>query len=110
MVDGALSGLFRLVLPERCSPCRQASTGPVCAACREDLPWNCHAYPSCARPQESGPGYLCASCPETPPPVDAGWSTFRYQPPIDLAVQGLKYNAGFRSAHWPRLEMARALA
>ena len=110
MVDSRLSGLFHLLLPERCSLCRQASPGPVCADCREDLPWNRHACPACARPQESGPGHLCASCAETPPPFDAGWSAFRYQTPIDLAVQGLKYNAGFRSAHWLGLEMARALA
>jgi len=110
MVDSRLHGLLHRLLPERCSLCRQASSGPVCADCREDLPWNRHACPSCARPQESGGGYLCASCAETPPPFDAGWSAFRYQAPIDRAVQGLKYNAGFRSAHWLGLEMARALA
>ena len=110
MVDSRLSGLFHLLLPERCSLCRQAATGPICTDCREDLPWNRHACPSCARPQESGPDHLCASCAETPPPFDASWSAFRYQAPIDLAVQGLKYNAGFRSAHWLGLEMARARA
>ena len=110
MVDSAFSGLFRLLLPERCSLCRQASPGPVCADCRADLPWNRHACPRCARPQQGGPGHLCASCAETPPPFDAGWSAFRYQVPIDRAVQGLKYHAGFRSAHWLGQEMAHALA
>ena len=114
MVDSAFSGLFRLLLPERCSLCRQASPGPVCADCRADLPWNRCACPRCARPQHGGPGnysgHLCASCAETPPPFDAGWSAFRYQVPIDKAVQGLKYNAGFRSAHWLGVEMAHALA
>ena len=110
MVDSAFSGLFRLLLPERCSLCRQASPGPVCADCRADLPWNRCACPRCARPQQGGPGHLGARCAETPPPFDAGWSAFRYQVPIDKAVQGLKYNAGFRSAHWLGVEMAHALA
>lgn len=110
MVDGAFSGLFRLLLPERCSLCRQVSPGPVCADCRADLPWNRSACPHCARPQESGPGHVCAVCAETPPPFDMGWSAFRYQVPIDKAVQGLKYHAGFRSAQWLGQEMGRALA
>lgn len=110
MVDGVFSGLFRLLLPERCSLCRQVSPGPVCGDCRADLPWNHSACPRCARPQESGPGHVCATCAEAPPPFDSGWSAFRYQVPIDKAVQGLKYHAGFRSAQWLGQEMGRALA
>jgi len=114
LVDSALTGLLRLLLPERCSLCRQNSPDPVCADCREDLPWNRAACPRCARPQQSAsPGYsghLCASCADSPPPFDAGWSAFRYQAPIDKAVQGLKYHAGFRSGYWLGVEMARQLA
>jgi ComF family protein len=112
--DRGFSGLFRLLLPERCSLCRQPHPGPVCAACRDELPWNHSACPRCARPQESGGqypgGHLCAACAQNPPPFDAGWSAFRYQAPIDRAVQALKYQAGFRSAYWLGLEMARTLA
>ena len=110
MVDSLLSGLLHLLLPERCSLCRQPAPGPLCAECREDLPWNRSACPHCARPQDSGTGHVCASCAATPPPFDAGWSAFRYQAPIDQAVHGLKYHAGFRGARWLGLEMARALA
>ena len=112
LVDRLLPQLFHLLLPERCSLCQRASAGPVCAECRADLPWNRSACPRCARPQEGGPGqgHICATCAESPPPFDSGWSAFRYQSPIDRAVQGLKYQAGFRSGYWLGLEMARALA
>jgi ComF family protein len=89
-------------------------SGAVCAPCRQDLPWNRCACPLCAPPQEAGPdghsGHVCAACAQSPPPFDAGWSAFRYEAPIDRAVQALKYHAGFRNARWLGLEMARALA
>lgn len=103
------SRLLQLLLPQRCSLCRLPSPGPVCADCRADLPWNHSACPLCARPQ-AGSSHVCAVCAARPPPFDAGWSAFRYQTPVDRAVHGLKYHAGFRSAHWLGLEMARALA
>ncbi|HWY24950.1 MAG TPA: ComF family protein [Nevskia sp.] len=108
--ETARSILLRLVLPEQCSLCHQPSRFPVCAACRAELPWNRIACPLCARPQDAGTGYICGSCAQTPPPFDSGWSAFRYATPIDQAVQGLKYRAGFRSGRWLGQEMAQALA
>jgi ComF family protein len=109
MVDGLLARFLQSVMPERCALCRVAADEPVCAACRNDLPWNRIACPRCALPQE-GAAALCGSCAGAPPPFDAAWSAFRYASPIDKAVQGLKYHAGFRSAHWLGREMALVLA
>lgn len=110
MVDGIWSGLLHLLLPEQCGLCRAPAPGPICPACRDELPWNRIACPLCARPQEAGGGHVCAACAQVPPPFDAGWSAFRYAAPIDQAVQGLKYRAGFRSGRWLGREMAQALA
>lgn len=110
MAEKPVFRLLQLLLPEHCSLCRQPADGPVCEACRNDLPWNRIACPSCALPQDGTVGHLCAGCAGTPPPFDASWSAFRYAVPIDKAVQGLKYHAGFRSAHWLGREMALALA
>jgi ComF family protein len=110
MVDGIRHGLLHFLLPEQCSLCRAPAAGPVCPACRAELPWNRIACPLCARPQDAGGGHICAACAQTAPPFDSGWSAFRYAPPIDRAVQGLKYHAGFRSGRWLGQEMAQALA
>ncbi|MFX8887419.1 hypothetical protein ABTM83_20595, partial [Acinetobacter baumannii] len=34
------------------------------------------------------------------PPFDAAVAAFRYEAPIDRAIQGLKYNADFLAARW----------
>ena len=110
MVDGFGSRLLHLLLPEQCSLCRAPANAALCPACRAGLPWNRSACPGCARPQGSGGGYLCASCAGSPPPFDSGWSAFRYAAPVDQAVHGLKYHAGFRSGRWLGREMALELA
>ena len=109
MAARPLSRLLQLLLPEHCSLCRQPADGPVCEDCRGELPWNRTACPRCALPQD-GIASLCGSCAGAPPPFDASWSAFRYATPIDKAVQGLKYHAGFRSALWLGREMGLALA
>jgi len=110
MVDSHRHPLLQLLLPEQCNLCRAPALGPVCAACRAELPWNRIACPLCARPQETGPSYICGDCAQAAPPFDSAWSAFRYAAPIDRAVQGLKYQAGFRSGRWLGEEMARELA
>jgi ComF family protein len=102
--------LLQILMPEQCSLCRQPADEPVCAACRAELPWNRVACPLCARPLETGPSYICGACAQAPPPFDSGWSAFRYAAPIDRAVQGLKYHAGFRSGRWLGEAMAQELA
>lgn len=80
----------------------------LCAPCRRELPWNRSACPRCARPQQTAT--LCAPCARAFPPFDAAWSAFRYAPPVDRAIQGLKYHADFRAGRWLGREMATALA
>ncbi len=110
MVDSRRDPLLQLLLPEQCSLCRGPASAPVCAPCRAELPWNRIACPLCARPQETGPSYVCGACAQAPPLFDSAWSAFRYATPIDRAVQGLKYHAGFRAGRWLGEEMARELA
>lgn len=110
MVDGLGIRLLHLLLPEQCGLCRAPAAEPLCPACRAGLPWNRGACPGCARPLDSGGGHLCGSCAQAPPAFDAGWSAFRYAAPIDRAVHGLKYHAGFRGGRWLGREMALELA
>jgi ComF family protein len=107
-VDSIWRALCDRLLPQRCIVCAQPSASALCAPCRRELPWNLNACPRCARPMQTAA--LCAECARQPPPFDAAWSLFRYAPPIDWAILGLKYHADFRAGHWLAHEMATALA
>lgn len=92
--------LRQLVGSRRCLLCSGPCHELLCAACRADLPWNRCACPACARPLASPDLELCRYCTRRSPPFDASLAAFRYEAPIDRAIQGLKYNADFLAARW----------
>lgn len=107
-VDSLWQDLRDRLLPQRCAVCAQPSASMLCAPCRRELPWNRSACPYCARPLQTAA--TCAACASAPPPFDAAWAAFRYAPPVDRAIQGLKYHADFRAGRWLGHEMSAALA
>ncbi|MSQ60389.1 MAG: ComF family protein [Betaproteobacteria bacterium] len=78
-------------LPEPCMLCgARASTGGLCAGCREDLPWlpalNC---PVCAIPTSTSD--ICGRCLKRPPRFDAVSAGFLYAFPVDKLIARLKF-------------------
>lgn len=92
--------LRQLVGSNRCLLCSGRCNDLLCGACRDDLPWNHCACRACARPVASTDIELCRYCTRREPAFDAALAAFRYEAPIDRAVQGLKYNADFLAARW----------
>jgi ComF family protein len=90
----------------RCRLCAGPAGAALCAACRDELPWNRVACTLCARPLAGTEAHRCARCSRRPPPFDAALAAFRYAAPIDRAVHALKYHARFDDARW----LADALA
>lgn len=102
-----LGNLVDGLLPSRCQFCAAANAGPVCAACRRELPWNRPACPGCALP--SPLGLPCPACRKRPRAFDAAFAAFRYETPSVQGLLGLKYAARFREARWLAQAMAEAL-
>lgn len=65
----------------------------LCTDCHADLPWNDKCCERCALPLTSPLTHLlCGECQTTPPAFTLGISAFRYELPIDRAIQLLKYS------------------
>lgn len=90
-VDQCLS----LVAPERCLWCGSldADTGS-CTGCRDELPWNAIACPSCAQPLPAVA--TCPRCLARPPAFDSAWCPFVRREPISSGIAAFKYRAEFR--------------
>lgn len=90
-VDQTIDTLLAWLLPPQCTLCGAAGAErlPLCAGCRDDLPWLRTACRLCAQPLPVAG--VCGHCLRGPPPQDAAYATFRYAPPLDRLVQGLKF-------------------
>lgn len=96
MVD-IFRALTAVVAPPHCQFCGVASESlPICADCRDALPWNRMACPRCALPQSHDA--VCAHCLARPPSFDAAWAPFRLEAPIRQQIHALKYRAAFVQA------------
>lgn len=73
------------------------TTLPICEGCTASLPWIQQACPGCAQPQNFDG--LCRRCLKKPMPFDSAWAAFQLATPIQQAIHGLKYHAGFLQAH-----------
>lgn len=60
------------LLPAPCQFCGEPQAGPVCAACRADLPWNRPACPGCALPQAFSTGISPVTGVPLPPAGEGG--------------------------------------
>lgn len=67
--------------------------GRVCTGCRDDLPWNRHACPTCAEPAAGSVAAMvpCAHCQARPPPWTRCVAPLVYEFPVDAALKALKF-------------------
>ncbi len=76
----------------RCRLCGAAHRGELCEPCRAELPALATACPQCAQPLEGTQAGLCGQCLAHPPSFDAARVPFRYAPPVDRLIAGLKFH------------------
>lgn len=82
----------------RCLYCGASSAQiAICEGCAASLPWIQQPCPGCALPQNFDG--LCRRCLKKPMPFDAAWAVFRLDAPVQQAIHGLKYHAGFLQAN-----------
>ncbi|MBI5854000.1 MAG: ComF family protein [Nitrospirae bacterium] len=97
-----LRTLSHILLPVRCASCDRPLAGdPVpffCRTCWAQLkPISGPECARCGRPFASpistqySPGLVCADCRRHPPAYARAWSCYRYEPPLQDAIQLLKY-------------------
>ena len=94
MIAAWLDAIQDKLLPPICLPCGASGTDgrDLCAGCAVDLPRNALACPGCATPLATGQTGFCQNCRSQPFPFDSAFVPFRYQPPIDFLVRGLKFD------------------
>ncbi len=111
-VDYWLNVIQQLVYPSRCLLCGAPGVGhrDLCAACFVELPHNPVACPLCALPLAVDEEGLCGSCLTHPPPLDGTVIPFRYAPPLDHLLLGLKFNQQLVNARLLGRFMADAIA
>ncbi len=90
--------IVQSILPHCCLLCGTAeSEEALCPACYASLPWHRDAHcPRCALPTTDGA--TCGHCLKTPPAFDRTIAVMRYQFPLDVLIQELKYRHQFALA------------
>ncbi len=89
--------LFAALLPAAClgcaAPLGAAAPLGLCAACRGRLRPLGAACAGCAASFDAAvpAGYLCGRCRARPPAYDRLLALWRYEPPLDAVVRGLKF-------------------
>ncbi|WP_050984892.1 ComF family protein [Thiorhodospira sibirica] len=98
----AIQRCTAILYPIRCLLCGAPGQPPLelCASCIKSLPWLGHGCRCCAMPLPPAQ-MVCGECLHDPPPFDASYAAFHYQPPIDRLIIQLK--------HHDRLAYARVL-
>lgn len=91
-MDNICTRIFQL-LGARCPLCHTSADG-LCTDCRDALPLNRHACPSCALPLPEGApaGMSCAGCQRHRPAYDGAFAPLLYLPPVDELIAGFKYH------------------
>lgn len=94
-VIGAWLDTFQAwLLPPLCLLCGEAGADSrdLCTACAADLPPNDRACPGCATPLATGQVGWCGACLSCPRKFDRAYVPFRYRPPLDHLIRGLKFD------------------
>lgn len=94
MIAASAYRLQRLLLPPTCLLCGAdgALGRDLCAGCAAGLPRNLLACSGCAIPlAENSAAGFCAECQTQPRSFDRTFAPFRYQPPVDFLICGLKF-------------------
>ncbi len=100
------------LLPPTCLLCGAAGAGnrDLCAGCGADLPRNLPACPGCALPLAAGSAENCEHCRARAYSFDRAFVPFRYRPPVDFLILGLKFNRRLSHARLLGELFAAALA
>lgn len=88
------NSLHSILFPAHCRLCLAPGSGrlALCAACRNELPWQTAACRRCALPLAPGSGDgVCAGCLADPPPLDSCNALFGYHAPVDQWIHALKF-------------------
>lgn len=109
-VDAWLARLGRLLLPLRCLVCGEPGAAglDLCAACRQNLPWNRCACPRCALPL-AAPAPACGHCLAASPVFSHCHASFVYRFPVDRLLPRLKFHGDLAAGRlladlaWPGL-------
>ena len=82
------------VYPSRCLLCDAPGEGgrDLCSACLAELPHNPVACQLCALPLAVHEAGICGNCLKHRPPLDGSIIPFRYAPPLDHLLLGLKFS------------------
>jgi len=104
--------LQHLLLPPTCLLCGAVGTmgRDLCAGCMATLPRNILACPGCAIPVAAGHAGCCRQCQNQPRSFDHAFAPFRYQPPVDFLICGLKFAGRLSYARLLGERFAAALA
>ncbi len=115
VTGGLLRSILDVLLPSPCLACGEAVREPrrslgLCAPCRGRLVrWPQDACDGCGRPlggADRPAGYRCGTCRRRPPPYERLLSVWKYQPPLDAVLTGLK----FRRLEYLGAQLGRATA
>jgi len=89
-----LSAARTWLLPPLCLLCGAAGSDgrDLCAACSADLPPNDRACSGCALPLAASRTGPCGTCLTRPRAFDRAFAPFRYRPPLDRLIHGLKFD------------------
>ena len=118
-VDESLDALLAWLLPPQCTLCGAAGSQrlPLCAGCRDQLPWLGNACERCAEPLPTTG--VCGRCLRRPPPQDRAHAALLYAAPLNRLVQRLKFGRRLglarltgallaqaaQAGHWERPEL-----
>ncbi|MEX0448903.1 ComF family protein [Spiribacter sp. 221] len=92
---GRLEHWLHNLLDGRCRFCAARSPRhPLCAGCREDLPWITAACRRCGLPLASGASE-CAGCLSKPPPFDRTRALWTYTDGVDRLIRAFKLRGDF---------------
>ena len=85
--------LSRLLLAPRCLVCSEPGDAglDLCAACRDELPWNLDACRQCGLPAH-GAGAVCGQCQLSPPPYTRTQVALHYAFPVDRLLPRFKFH------------------
>ncbi|MDH5785046.1 MAG: ComF family protein [Chromatiales bacterium] len=92
-VDNCTKFIQTLLYPRRCLLCGAPGDDgmDLCRACRGELPHNPVACRLCGLPLTAYSDGICGECQQHPPPLDGAIIPFRYAPPLDHLLLGLKF-------------------
>lgn len=111
-VNQWLKSVQQAIYPPRCLLCDAPGEGgrDLCRACLAELPHNLIACQLCALPLAAHEEGICGGCLKHRPPLDGSIIPFRYAPPLDHLLLGLKFSQRLVNARLLGELMADAIA